>query len=83
MPSLSRTNRERSPWALVSFFIILVCFGFFWWWQQQLISVQTTPEPDSAVPQQPLEESSTVPIDISLLEASAVNIPIPEFSILF
>lgn len=82
MPSPSRTNRERSPWALVSFFIILVCFGLFWWWQQRLISFQTKQEPDNTV-QQPLEESDTTPIDISLLEASAVNIPIPEFSILF
>ena len=74
-------KKERSPWAIVSILLVVFLFGLFWWWQQRQL-------PDDSFQQEPAtqmraQESVDTSLDLSLLEASAVNIAIPAFETLF
>lgn len=81
MRMAARTTRERSPWALLSVLLVVTLFGLFWLWQQRALRRETpAPAIYQAATQSMLRED---PLDLSVLEASAVNISIPKFETLF
>lgn len=71
-------KQERSPWAIVSIILVIIFFGLFWWWQRETIEDQRLPMPFTEAIS---NEKPT--LDLSSLEASAVNISIPSFELLF
>jgi hypothetical protein len=81
MDKNSLTNRERSPWAIIIIVIVLVIFGLFWWWQKKEAEKPTVfPFSYQASSAQPAQvKSDSLDLQISDLQASAVNISIPNF----
>lgn len=81
MSNAPRTNRERSPWAVISILIIIVLFGLFWFWQKQKLQQQdisVAPSTTNPVVIQKSQDDSL--FDFSTLEANVVNTTIPYFS---
>lgn len=84
MNNTPRTNRERSPWAIISVLIVIILFGLFWLWQKQTLQKQNIfiiPTTDNTAETTNSPEDSL--FDFSTLEASVVSTPIPYFSEVF
>ncbi len=77
-----RTTRERSPLAIISLLIAILLFGLFWLWQKETIQQQSNSSSLTQINTTTLAREEPIPSFLQL-EASAVNIPIPDFSSAF
>ena len=77
------TEHARSPWAVVIVLLVILLFGWFWLLESSRLKNESHATPMAIPVVENKSDAIADELDLSTLEANAVNIAIPSFEELF